>query len=227
MNLYDFKIYLALLILAHASLSDWKYREIKEETWLSMLVLGFLFFLYEGAPATTFLSSLIFSALFALVLYRLRFMEAGDAKIIIGIGAMFYSNQNAALTLFPFPSISAFANAVFLSSFLPVLFFVYNVSQLRKPEQRNGWKLVGWRDFLVLFLGYRKNASLVSEHEAVMGKDGRYKFLNLKSELGKKHGNGTVWVTPALPFVIPFTVGFLLSVYFGDVPSYLLLWLQR
>jgi prepilin signal peptidase PulO-like enzyme (type II secretory pathway) len=72
-------------------------------------------------------------------------------------------------------------------------------------------------------LGYKKKGDNVGRHEAIIAKNGEYCFFisGRKAELGVK-AEGEVWVSPAIPFIIPITLGFLISLIFGDILSYLL-----
>ncbi len=204
------KILLAFLILAYASFLDWKYREIDDKSWLSLVALGFVFLFYDP-EVKSFLISAAATSIFGLALNRLGLMGGGDAKILVGI-AFLFPVYPSTTTLFPIFAISVFMNAVLLSALLPLFFFIYNLKRLKEVKSL--------RDFFVLFTGYRKDASQIKRYEAVVESI----FLNVnKVQLGRKSSDGEVWVTPALPFIVPITFGFLIAAFFGDLASFIIL----
>lgn len=222
-ELYALRITLALLILAYASLLDWRYREIDDKSWVSMVALGAAFAAYDYltiknlALLKLFALSLLASIILALALYYSGLMGGGDGKILIGIAAMFPLFSGEVLSVFPLFVLSVFVNAIFLSASLPLFFFLRNLKHIRSLRSRS--------EFAALFLGYRKPASEIKSYEIAMEEQGRFKiFIDAnKIELGKKPQNeGEIWVTPALPFVIPITLGFVLSLFYGDVLSYII-----
>jgi preflagellin peptidase FlaK len=205
-------------ILIYASYLDWKYRKIDDKSWLSLVVVGVIFLGYEVVEDITsglnFLMSVGTTAFLTALLYFPGMLSGGDVKVLIGISALIPTPFH--LTLFPFFSLSVFANAVLLSCILPFLFFVYNIRHLGGVRTA--------KDFLALFLGYKRKGSEVKDYEAIIGKGGEYKLLisTKKVELGEK-AEGEVWVSPAIPFVVPITIGFFLSVLFGDILSFLMM----
>lgn len=209
-NIESLKASLTLLILLYASRLDWKYREIDDKSWLSLVALGFVFLFYDP-EVKSFLISAAATSIFGLALNRLGLMGGGDAKILVGIAFLFPVYPNAA-TLFPIFAISVFTNAVLLSALLPLFFFIYNLKRLKEVKSL--------RDFFVLFIGYKKDASQIKRYEAVVESI----FLNAnKVQLGLKSSDGEVWVTPALPFLVPITFGFLIAAFFGDLASFIIL----
>jgi preflagellin peptidase FlaK len=212
------EVIFAFLILIYASFLDLKYREIDDKSWMSLVVLGFLFLTinYTG-EGTDVLIPFAFSAGFTLalvaLLYSLGMMGSGDCKIIFGVSVLLPTPVH--FSIFPIFSLGMFTNAIILSTMVPIFFFIYNLRRLR--DVRNT------RDFLVLFLGYKRKGTEIRPFEvALENEEGIKIFLNTKGlELGKKLSTERiVWVSPAIPFVVFITIGFLVSVLFGDFISY-------
>ncbi|NOZ58722.1 MAG: hypothetical protein GXO66_03990 [Euryarchaeota archaeon] len=219
------KLALALILLIHASILDWRYREIRDSSWLALVALGVVFTLLESistgsaSPAVSLLISLAVTAALTLPLAYFGLMGGGDAVILIGIAAVFPEPPPGVVSLFPVFSLSVFTNAILLSLLLPIYFFLRNLPHLRRVRSP--------AELYALFLGYRKPASAIKPYEAVYGSGGEFRFLlRTDAELGKAEGEGEVWVTPAVPFVIPITIAFLLSALCGDVVSALILFLR-
>jgi preflagellin peptidase FlaK len=92
-------------------------------------------------------------------------------------------------------------DAVLFSVFVPICLFIYNLSHLSKKEMKEEPKN--------LFIGYKLD----------------------KSELQGKHvkvvseSNGTVWVMPLLPFMLPITAGFFSAVFYGNILDSIIIYL--
>ncbi|NOZ82474.1 MAG: hypothetical protein GXN98_01455, partial [Euryarchaeota archaeon] len=122
-------------------------------------------------------------------------------------------------TLFPVFALSVFVNAVAMTLLLPLLFFLINLRHLPRVRSLS--------ELYALFLGYRRKASEIRHYEAVYGNGKSFRFLlTTDAELGKASGEGEVWVSPAVPFVIPITAGVLLSAVYGDIVSMVILHLM-
>jgi len=219
------KLILALLVLFYASLLDWRYREINDTSWLALVLMGIVFVgvdvvrTGDNTPLLYFLISVGVTSALMFALSYFNLLGGGDAKIFIGIAALFPYYHREVITVFPIFSLSVFANAIMLSLTLPVYFFLRNLPHLKQVKSA--------RQFYALFLGYKKRASEIKPYEAVYGNGEKFKFLlRTDAELGKAEGEGEVWVTPAVPFVIPITIGVLLSALYGDVISALILFLR-
>ncbi|GCC10691.1 type IV leader peptidase family protein [archaeon] len=218
------KIFVTLLVLLYASILDYKYREIDNKSWLSLVALGFIFNIYEFFISGSYeiLKFLIISSvsglLVAYVLYYTGAMGGGDGKIFMGIAAMFPLFPFATFSLFPLFFLSVFANSVFLSAFLPLIFFIKNIPNIKGVKSL--------KEVVLLFIGYKREEKDVKEFEAVIARDDKiniFQNANLM-ELGTT-GKSTkeVWVTPALPFIIPITLGFILSLVYGDIVTWIVL----
>ena len=216
-------LWICLGILTYASFLDWRYREIDDKTWIIMIILGVIFLFYEfvrtraAAVLVEFLISVGLATVLAVLLDYLEVMGGGDGKILIGIAALVPSLGYPTLTVFPFFFFSVFfGNAVVMGALLPAIFFIINLNHLKDIRSFKG--------FLALFIGYEKDAIDVDKFEAIIGKNGNWNLKADRDALGEKiEGVGKVWVTPAIPFVILITVGFLISVIYGDILSLLML----
>ena len=216
------RLLLVLLVLFYASLLDWRYREINDASWVALIFIGVGFIAFDVAkvgsslPLLYFLISVGITSALVLVLSYLGLMGGGDAKIFIGIAAAFPYYLREVTTVFPIFALSVFANAIAISLALPIYFFIRNLPHLKQVKNL--------REFYALFLGYRKKASDIKPYEAVYGNGKSFTFLlRTDAELGRAEGEGEVWVTPAVPFVIPITLGVLLSALYGDVVSAVIL----
>ncbi len=210
-------------LLVYASFLDWRFREIDDKSWVLMVVLGALFLIYDfvrtGGVSLIlgFFVSVGVATIFAVTLSYLNIMGGGDGRILIGVAALVPSLSYPTMTVFPIFILSVyFGNAVLLAALFPLIFFILNLGHLKEVKSYKG--------FLALFLGYEKDAADVGEFEAFLGRDGHFELMTKKDALGERiKGEGRVWVTPAIPFVVLITVGFVISVVYGDILSLLML----
>ncbi|MEK6977438.1 MAG: A24 family peptidase C-terminal domain-containing protein, partial [Candidatus Hydrothermarchaeota archaeon] len=132
-----------------------------------------------------------------------------------GLAAVFPRPPAGVYTLFPTLALSAFTNAVFLTSLLPILFLLKNLKEGLGPSE-----------IPKALLGYRRRATDMRPYEVVLEDGGRLKaFYDVRgARLGERPDTGgTVWVTPAIPFLVPLTLGFFIALLWGDVISYIIL----
>jgi len=210
-------------LLVYASFLDWRFRRINDKSWFSMVIFGVLFLIYDIIKTRNtlflwgFLVSVGLATSLAFLLSYLNVMQGGDGRILIGIAALIPSLSYPTFSVFPIFVLSVyFGNAVLLAALFPLVFFILNLGHLKEVKSYKG--------FFALFLGYEKDAVDVGEFEAFLGRDGYFELRPNKDALGGKiKGEGRVWVTPAIPFVVLITVGFVISVVYGDILSLLML----
>jgi preflagellin peptidase FlaK len=206
------------LILAYASFLDLKHRAIDNKSWMALVLLGLVFLTVDytrigSSVILPFAFSTGFTLVVVAVLYYFGIMGSGDCKILFGISALVPLPIH--FSIFPIFSLGVFTNAIVLSLAIPLMFFIYNLRRLREVKSI--------RDFLVLFLGYKKKGSVIGPFEVALETEKGVKiFLNTKNlELGHRLSTEEeVWVTPAIPFVVLITAGFLISALMGDFISH-------
>jgi preflagellin peptidase FlaK len=212
------EIILGFLILVYASFLDLKHRAIDDKSWMSLVFFGIVFLAIDYSKGNTgILIPFAFSAGFTLaivaVLYYFGIMGSGDCKILFGISALV--PQPVHFSIFPIFSFGVFTNAVVISLAIPLLFFIYNLRRLKEVKTIRG--------FFVLFLGYKRKGNEIRPYEVAMETgEGIRMYLDIKNlELGEKLSTEQeVWVSPAIPFVVLITAGYLISALFGDFISY-------
>lgn len=212
------ELILGFLILAYASFLDLKHRKIDDKSWIALVLLGLLFLAGDytrvgSGVILPFAFSTGFTLAVVAVLYYFGIMGSGDCKILLGISALVPLPVH--FSIFPIFSLGVFTNAIILSLAIPFLFFIYNLRRLKDVKSL--------RDFFVLFLGYKKKGSEITPFEVALETDSGIKiFLNIKNlELGEKlPTDREVWVSPAIPFVVLITAGFLISALAGDFISH-------
>ncbi len=199
------RVLVAFALLALAAKHDWQRREIGRNIWGSLLLVGLAFLALDlrfGIHAAwRFIFSLTSTFVISYPMHRWGRMGGGDVKVLLGIASMFPSYPWPAISVFPFPALGALFNGIFLAATASPFFFLYNLRHLRSVGSIGELRL--------LFLGYRRRLSSKRYYEVPLKVEGDY-----------------AWVTPALPFVIPLTIGLALSLAWGDLPSYIVMQLS-
>ena len=212
------RIIATLVALTYASYLDIKTREIDSRIWRAMVALGVILIFFDAItfenPRVLIFAAfaIIISLIFTVPLNYLGLMGGGDAKLLIALATMFPFLPHSKFII-PLFFLSVFTNAIVIAVSIPLLFFIKNIKHLRDVRR--------FKEFFRLFVGYKKNAADVGEFETIL-KEGQV-FIDVnKVELGKgSKGDGEVWVTPAIPFVVFLTAGFIISIVYGDLISLL------
>ncbi len=203
----------SILLLAYASLQDIKDREIDSLIWRSMVLLGVAYFLLDVISLgfyelfRPFIFILAMAAVFAFALERLGLIGGGDAKLLIGLGAMFPFLPPGEFIL-PAVFISVFTNAIVLALMVNVGFFLSNLKHIK--EAKSIWEV------LRLFVAQKKDAEELGRFESVL-EEGRIFIGTRKAEFGAASRKGDVWAVPALPFAVFISFGLIISIFYGDL----------
>ncbi|MFQ5892272.1 MAG: prepilin peptidase, partial [Candidatus Methanofastidiosia archaeon] len=149
------KILLSFLHLSFASYQDLKRREVDDRVWLSMILFGVLFALFESFSIGNFSplerSFLAIGACFfiALIITSFNLFGGADGMALIGIGAMIPKFERDFI-FFLFP-LSVFNNALLCVLVLPLILLSYNL--MRKSKISNV-KASTLKRGIAYFLGY-------------------------------------------------------------------------
>ncbi|AAM07845.1 TPA: peptidase A24 [Methanosarcina acetivorans] len=246
------KLAACLPFLLYSSYLDLETRRVPNRIWKLMLfsLSGFLIYeIVEGG--ILFMLQLVFSFFssffLAYLLFRLRVFGGADAKALIVIGTLvpvypvldFYGYT---FPLLGFPPVGLFSltvleNSVLLTAIIPLGIFCYNIlhftpDMLKKPFYMLFAYRINIRDMRRL-LEKGRHIRLTERFELNNGKLNPFfagRGINVNQnmisrlEAHEEHGllDGTVWVTPGLPFMIPITASFVLAVILGDLIYYFL-----
>ncbi len=226
------KVAIALAVLVKASVYDIREREIPDKLWVIMISAGFALSMIQFVlkPFNLFLATLQFALIFAisnLMFYLLNFGGA-DAKALISLAVMFpkyprifcFPISNTGFGMFAF---TVLANSVFVAPFLALVMFIKNIGE------RDGkliYRFIGVKvdadripRFYNLLEYVDENWRLV---RVVKGVEPDERMLKRLKEAKRRGIVDKVWVTPALPFIVFITAGFLVAVVFGDIVFWLI-----
>ncbi|MHC1568118.1 MAG: A24 family peptidase [Candidatus Syntropharchaeia archaeon] len=229
MNLDIIRVGFCIPFLFYACISDLKTRRVSNMVWLIMAAGSIIFMisdlLSKGIPSLfPFLFSSAFMFVFAYAIFKAGLFGGADAKCLIVLSMTIPTYPHFSMgemefplkiPLFPVFSFVALGNGVILSAFLPFLLFFYNIFHFRTVKAKNP---------LYLFIGYPLPVSKLRGKKVNLldGSFGRIPLDEEKIRKLEEEGIKKVWVTPALPFMIPITVGFFTAVFYGDIISSLI-----
>jgi preflagellin peptidase FlaK len=211
----------AMLVLA--SIMDIKKREISDKVWVGFGALGLLItgieFFNNSINILQYAIGIAITTPIGYGIYRSGLFGGADAKALIAI-AILVPFYDMPYKIHGLPSFTILTNATVLT-FTHV---IHNVVRNSLDIARGKRVFEGFEES-----GLRKAAAFVMGFRASSPKG--YLFAIESMEKGKRkfdfHFTGfddyvasdskNLWVTPALPFIVYMTVGFLLTVIFGDI----------
>ena len=191
---------------------------------LAALLWGYSFYrndsLFLSALSATGISVFFFA------LYSINILHgAADVKALVMLSLLFYGYPLSAAqsapylsVLFPF-SLSVMLLASLFGALLPIYFLILNLAKgnMRFPE---------------MLFGYPMDIERARDEKVwpmLVIKDGRAKrmllppkYMDIDWDTMEKAGIRVVWVTPKIPFIVPITIGFMLTVILGNPLAYFL-----
>jgi len=230
------KIMLITVALTFASFQDLRTREIDDKVWIYTVPVGALLTVYEalttqGYPLVLAGLSVVLTAVIALGIFYTGLFGGADAKALIALAAALplppYQNFAS-----PFYPLTVLGNGLILSLLLIPACLSWNFIFAIKTKGKNGALFEGIRatraqKFVAILTGVRvKPATAGLVHFNLMERvsaDGEH-VLKFFHKVEEREGSKlidprsrAVWVTPAIPMIVFFLAGFLLSFAVGDI----------
>ena len=229
----EIKLILIAATLAFASYQDLKTREIDDKLWLITAPIGGVLTLYEmiTTPGYQYYLagfSIGLTVVLALGVAYIGLYGGADAKALIMISLTMPIYPFAGVLVSPFYPLTILGNGLVLSLLLiptlAVLNLVWKVA--RKKNLFEGIRATPMQKLGALFTGIKvRPSTAMSVHFNLIEKfDGGKRYLKLFNRveetdevkiIDKKAEY--VWVTPAIPMIVFFLFGFLLSLVGVDI----------
>jgi preflagellin peptidase FlaK len=223
----EMRIAACACMLAAASVYDMKSREIPDKIWLVFGGIGALLMALEFAgglyparqPFLSYAAGMGIMSLIGYAAYRAGLFGGADAKAVVVL-AVFFPEYSAGFRMHDIPALSILSNALILS----MAGLLHNVA-------RNAVSLARG---VPIFEGIPESAlrkALAFSTGFSTASCGRYLFaMEETDEKGRRFnfnpasygdfaepGQGRVWVTHALPFIVYIAAGFAIFVAAGDL----------
>lgn len=229
-------------MLAFASYQDLKTREIDDRVWLIGGTVGAVLTACEAATAQGYpyllaAFSVALTAVLAFGVYFLGLYGGADAKALLAIAVFFpFSPASQPSPFFP---LTVLGNSLLLSVLLVPACLIINLAwALSGRPLFDGVSASKTRKLVALLTGFRVRPSAAMKvhfnlMEVTDGSGGEVK-LKLFSRVAeedeeKRIGRGReyVWVTPAIPMIVFFLAGYVLSLVGFDLISLIVYALLR
>ncbi len=230
------KVFIVFFFLLYACHLDLKSRIVPNRVWKLMLAFAFPFTalqIYEVSISSIILLPFaffgsVFVFLLSYFLYRINAYGGADAKALMCLAVLFPFYPD--LGLFPILNngFGIFAFSVLANSviFAPLLMLVLLFRNLL---------VEGFRGFfrtpLYYIAGYRIPVEKIRFHNLFEFLDERGRLRRVRRAVEpseeiisrlKESGLKSIWVTPALPFIIFITFGYSVALFIGDVLFFLI-----
>ncbi|MDI9645347.1 MAG: A24 family peptidase C-terminal domain-containing protein [Archaeoglobales archaeon] len=228
------KFAIVLSFLLYACWLDIKSRTVPNKVWKFMLIFAAPITFIEMASYVTSFPYLLITVSFAIltialayVLYALGAYGGADAKAIMCLAILFPVYPK--FSIFPIlDSISfnfgfaSLANSVLAAPILMAFMFFRNLTKEGISEMK--------KSPLYFFVGYRVDVDSIPRFHNLLEvvDEGKIKRLKRGIEANDELINAIknskiqkIWVTPALPFIVFITAGYVLAFFVGDVLFYI------
>lgn len=237
------KIIFITPFLLYSCYTDIKTRRVTNKLWIIMILSGSFFIIYDiYVKGISYLYIMLISTgvifIFVYILFQLGVFGGADAKSLIVLSLFFPAYPQIILAGYDFPihqplplfknffSFGIFENAVLLTVVVPLGLAVYNISKMGLHIDKPFYAFIGYRS-KIDDLSDRRHIRMIEGYEKT---DGNIRFffkrggieindsvINDLKDMCRKGLIREVWVTPGLPFMIPITLGFYVSVFYGDL----------
>lgn len=212
-------------MLLYTSYLDLKKREVEDTVWLSFAIAGGVLQAYEILTGQTGLIQLGVSiglaAAIGMGLYFFGFYGGADGKALIVLAILipiFVPHTH----LYDIAPLIVLTNGVLISICLPVLILAVNLTRLlRKKPIFEGFCEPAYRKLLACFLGYKQTGK-PRDFQFIMEKsvssDGTsFKMFDFSMTHDDFETRSGTWVTPGIPLLVFFTIGYFVMLTYGDL----------
>jgi len=229
------KITLIAVALTFASFQDLRTREIDDRVWYIAIITGAVLTAFEvlttpGYPLLIAGISVVLTTAVALGIGYIGLYGGADVKALIAVAVTMPLSPYASTT--PFYPFTVLGNGLILSLLLVPACLLWNAAFFIRTGRKSlfeGIRATMAQKFVAFLTGVKVRPATVSTvHFNLMEKvsaDGEH-VLKFFPEEGPKlidpnprsgSGSRTVWATPAIPMIVFFLAGFLLSFVAGDI----------
>lgn len=228
-------IYLNLIaasgMLLFSSYLDLKYREIPDKVWVIFGSIGIVLSIYEITRGILTWQNLVtavgLAAIIGMGIFFLGLYGGADGKALIVLALIVPYYRPPHFGIYSIAPLIVLTNGVLLSMLLPIALLLLNAVRVIRGERIfEGFDEPVSRKILAAFLGYR-SAGKPREFQFSMEKKSngqgsqttssakkKFDFALMQDDFETRPGT---WVTPGIPLLLFFTVGFFALLFYGDL----------
>lgn len=217
-DVYNVRIFSALVMLSIATTIDvWK-REINDILWIVFGAISVVLIFFEPNMTASLINigiSLIVAPI-ALLIWRIGIFGGADALGLIVLAALAPQLSLSGNTVTPLTTLT---NAAIISVAPILLNLVRNLIAISKHKNIfEGFEETRLKKISAMFLGYRsKNPKYSFTIEKVEGNHKKIDFSFHHAENTQFCDKPDTWVTPGIPYILYITAGFVVQLLFGDI----------
>ena len=215
----NIRVILAISMLAYATYSDLRNREISDFLWVVFggISVVLIFFAFDMAHLLINIGISLIVAPVVIVIWRLGFFGGADAFGLVVLAGLVpeFSISNGLITPF-----TVLTNSMILSIIPIFLNISRNLVSLAKHENIFGGleNETTRNKIFALFLGYKaKNPKFSFSIEKHDGSNRRFDFSRKNADNAEFCSSKNTWVTPSIPFMVYITLGFIIQLTYGDI----------
>jgi len=212
------RIILVVSMLGLASFFDFRKREVSDLVWIIFGALGVVLFIIEpvliDALITTGFALIV--APFTIFMWRIGFFGGADAFALITIAILAPQITFGENIVTPF---TVMTNAA-LFSIIPLFVNAARnlIEILKKNNIFEGFQESYSKRIIAMFVGYRaKNPKFSFSMEQQSGNVKKLSLSFKHAETSEYCTKPNTWVTPAIPYMLFITIGFLTQLIYGDL----------
>lgn len=237
------KIIFITPFLLYSCYSDIMTRRVKNKLWVIMIISGSFFIIYDiAAGGISYLFMMLISTgfifIFVYILFQFGVFGGADAKSLIVLSLFFPSYPEITIAGYEFPlhqplpffnnffAFGIFENAVLLTIVVPLGLAAYNVLKMGLHIDKPLYAFIGYKSrisdlsdkrHIRMIEGFEKENDTVRFFFRRKGMEIDEKVMTELRDMSKKGIINEIWVTPGLPFMIPITLGFYATIFYGDL----------
>jgi len=232
----DIPAYIALIPVVYsiinASYLDYKYRKIPLKTWYPALIgvfisiLTFILKIYTGWINMHWAVLMLMSAAILIILsLGFSYFDAFGGADAIGIGLMTLSGFYICVN--EFFVIAFVKNICVCCGMMIILFLILNIKDgsIFDKNKKISYIFLARRKFPSEFNNsfgivlQNPNGNIVNNHKELNYESSKYYTKTI--DYTKYYANVKYWVLYSIPFIIPISIAFIITIIFGDLLKYI------
>ena len=204
--------------------------------WRGALLQGYEVWTGQSS-LTTLVIALALATVIGMGLFYFGFYGGADGKALIVI-AILVPSFTPRVGIYTIAPLLVLTNGVLISIVLPIVMLCFNISRLiRGQDIFSGFQESVPRKVLACFLGYKssgkprdfqfsmeKNQAPIGENASAETLTRKFDFSFMQDDFETESGT---WVTPGIPLLVFFAVGYFVMLFYGDLVIGLIQFLFR
>jgi archaeal preflagellin peptidase FlaK len=210
-------------MLLFTSYLDLKKREVPDKVWIIFGLIGAALEVYEVGTGITSIFwlgiAIVLSAVIGMGIFFVGLYGGADGKALIVL-AVLVPYFSPLVGIYPIAPLIVLTNGILLSMSLPIFLLILNaIRMIQGRDLFEGFSEPFHRKLLAVFLGYKsigkpRDFQFSMERKTPDGQAKKFDFGFMQEDFETEPGT---WVTPGIPLLVFFTVGYFALLLYGDL----------